>query len=65
MSFTLADGKIWVRCYQINETEAVKGASASVDGSSKTEVAKTKGHKAETQISLTEIGPRFVLTCGC
>ncbi|MCJ1446059.1 MAG: Ribosome biogenesis protein brx1 [Stictis urceolatum] len=63
MSFTLADGKIWVRCYQINETEAVKGASASVDGSSKTEVAKTKGHKAETQISLTEIGPRFVLTC--
>ena len=28
MGFTLADGKVWVRCYQIGETEADSKAKA-------------------------------------
>jgi ribosome biogenesis protein BRX1 len=43
LSFTLADGKIWFRNYQIQETQGEK---------------KDK----ETDMSLLEIGPRFVLT---
>ncbi|KAI9716929.1 MAG: hypothetical protein M1812_005078 [Candelaria pacifica] len=67
MGFTLADGKIWIRCYQINETEASKSklpvtgeeGGVIVDGEAKK--AKGKGPK-DTDISLVEIGPRFVLT---
>lgn len=57
MGFTLADGKIWIRNYQISETEASKIPSDT------TEMPKkgSKGNK-ETEISLVEIGPRFVLT---
>lgn len=54
MGFTIADGKIWIRNYQISETEA-KGLEE--DGVPK----KSKASK-ETEISLVEIGPRFVLT---
>jgi ribosome biogenesis protein BRX1 len=57
MGFTLADGKIWIRNYQINETEPSK-STAAVDGEPK---PKQK-HGRETEISLVEIGPRFVLT---
>lgn len=57
MGFTLADGKIWIRNYQINETEPSK-STAAVDGETK---PKQK-HGRETEISLVEIGPRFVLT---
>ena len=68
MGFTIADGKIWIRCYQINEIEASK--STAVDGNADGAVAedaatgkkpKRKGDK-DTNISLVEIGPRFVLT---
>lgn len=63
MGFTIADGKIWIRCFQINETEVAKGTTVdSSDSASKMEVVKTKGQRGDTQISLTEIGPRFVLT---
>ncbi|KAK4501674.1 hypothetical protein PRZ48_007483 [Zasmidium cellare] len=58
MGFTLADGKIWVRCYQIQETEAAK-AKEGDDAKAKV-VSKT--NKGETQVSLQEIGPRLVLT---
>ncbi len=65
MGFTLADGKIWIRCYQINETEASKVKPAEggvgVDGEAEGKKAKGKDGK-ETNISLVEIGPRFVLT---
>ena len=65
MGFTLADGKIWIRCYQINETEPSKqkageeeeGEDALTDAKGKT----GKGSK-ETKLSLVEIGPRFVMT---
>jgi ribosome biogenesis protein BRX1 len=49
MGFSFADGKIWVRNYQINETEVSK--------------LKPSDEKAdEDDLSLIEIGPRFVLT---
>ncbi|KAI9748242.1 MAG: Ribosome biogenesis protein brx1, partial [Candelina submexicana] len=66
MGFTLADGKIWIRCYQINETEPSKlkapdtdEGEMAVDGEGKK--GRGKGGK-DTDISLVEIGPRFVLT---
>lgn len=64
MGFTVANGKIWIRCYQINETEPGKGKEnteipESVDG---VDSGTKKGKHGETNISLVEIGPRFVLT---
>ncbi|MCJ1432113.1 Ribosome biogenesis protein brx1 [Xylographa pallens] len=64
MGFTLADGKVWIRCFQINETEVSK-ADGKIDGDAENTIVKgksPKGGRAETKISLTEIGPRFVLT---
>jgi ribosome biogenesis protein BRX1 len=63
MGFTLADGKIWIRNYQINEIEASKVTSADVEeGLKKKEKRDKTGGGKETEISLVEIGPRFVLT---
>lgn len=71
MGFTIADGKIWIRCYQINETivsktDAVSEALADAGAAAKhPPTKKSKGSKPErgdTKISLVEIGPRFVLT---
>ena len=72
MGFTLADGKIWIRCFQISETEisksdtataagTVNGTGKEAEGAVKTKANK-KGERGETKLSLTEIGPRFVLT---
>ncbi|KAH6851008.1 Brix domain-containing protein [Chaetomium sp. MPI-CAGE-AT-0009] len=63
MGFTVADGKIWIRNYEVREVEKVKGEG----GDEEEEVAKSKGRKSkggdsDTDISLVEIGPRFVLT---
>jgi len=59
MGFTLADGKIWIRNYQINETEPSKATpSEAADAAPK----KKSGKEKETEVSLVEIGPRFVLT---
>ena len=62
MSFTIADGKIWIRVYQINEAEPGKKKPA-VNGqdADETSAPKKKG-KADFDVSLIEIGPRFVLT---
>lgn len=72
MGFTIADGKIWIRCYQINETAISKTADpvseAPADAAPVKDpppTKKSKGAKSErgdTKISLVEIGPRFVLT---
>ncbi|GAM90861.1 hypothetical protein ANO11243_089070 [Dothideomycetidae sp. 11243] len=64
MNFTIAGGKIWVRCYQINETEAGKQTTIpEANGSVDVEEATTKkGRGVETKLGLVEIGPRFVLT---
>lgn len=61
MGFTLADGKIWIRNYQISETEA-SGLSSTQDGSSDKPKVKAREKGKETEVSLVEIGPRFVLT---
>ncbi|KAF4120948.1 ribosome biogenesis protein BRX1 [Geosmithia morbida] len=51
MSFSLVDGKIWVRNYQINEEEQIITKDKNDD--------ETKG---KTDLSLVEIGPRLVAT---
>lgn len=63
MGFTIADGKIWIRCFQISETAVSKSDAAEENGVDMAAV-KTKISKKpeDTKISLVEIGPRFVLT---
>jgi ribosome biogenesis protein BRX1 len=63
MGFTIADGKIWIRCYEISETEATKSrAGAEEEQQQETIQAPKSAGKGETSIKLVEIGPRFVLT---
>ena len=70
MGFTVADGRVWVRCYEIRETAHREGAEAAAgmiaEAESVPQVAKGEGagklRKGEKDISLVEIGPRFVLT---
>lgn len=71
MSFSIADGKIWVRNYEIREVEKAKGEKDSegndiVPESDKSSSKKRKGapnaELKDTDVSLVEIGPRFVLT---
>lgn len=59
MGFTIADGKIWIRNYQISEVEQskVKG-----DGEDDISEQAATGRSNNTDINLVEIGPRFVLT---
>ncbi|KAF1850970.1 brix domain-containing protein 2 [Cucurbitaria berberidis CBS 394.84] len=63
MGFTVADGKIWVRVYQVNESETSRkkptkdGDEVDVDA-----LLKKKSGKTDFDVSLVEIGPRFVLT---
>ncbi len=63
MGFTIADGKIWIRCFQISETAVSKSGNPTgelTNGNSvSTKLSKKPG---STNISLVEIGPRFVLT---
>lgn len=71
MSFSVADGKIWIRCYQIVEAEV--GSKALENGVDETAAAaaanatvgasKKKGTgRSQADVSLLEIGPRVVLT---
>ena len=68
MGFTVADGKIWIRCFQISETAVAKsdtvaeGSGEVVNGSSTSSKPTIKPERGDTKISLVEIGPRFVLT---
>ncbi|KAL1590535.1 hypothetical protein WHR41_00594 [Cladosporium halotolerans] len=65
MGFTLADGKVWIRCYQISETEAAKHPKPTADETTPadpTSLPSITGRPGETSISLVEIGPRLVLT---
>ncbi|KFA50570.1 hypothetical protein S40293_03023 [Stachybotrys chartarum IBT 40293] len=61
MTFSVADGKIWVRNYQINEVEPTKTKTGEEIEEAAKE-AKSKSRSTDTDIQLTEIGPRFVLT---
>ncbi|KAL9034044.1 MAG: hypothetical protein Q9214_007227, partial [Letrouitia sp. 1 TL-2023] len=74
MGFTVADGKVWVRCFEIRETAVPKSEARSQrDNESHDnneakvvtiagDKGKDKGATTTTKISLVEIGPRFVLT---
>jgi ribosome biogenesis protein BRX1 len=66
MSFSVADGKIWVRNYEIREVERVKGdKDGEEDGEESKKAKKSSGGRPDskdTDINLIEIGPRFVLT---
>ncbi|WLF79338.1 Ribosome biogenesis protein brx1 [Lodderomyces elongisporus] len=52
MSFSIVDGKIWIRNYQISETMDVK----------EDESGEAKDIDIDEGLSLVEIGPRMVLT---
>lgn len=63
MGFTIADGKIWIRCYQISETATSKTDAVKENGAESAAVtSKVSKKPGDTKISLVEIGPRFVLT---
>jgi len=61
MGFTVAEGRVWIRCYQINETEAGREKLANAEKMDVDEASKS-GKPSDTSLSLVEIGPRFVLT---
>ena len=61
MTFSVADGKIWIRNYQVNEEEASK-LQSSKDAMDIDEEVKKGKKDGTTDLSLLEIGPRFVLT---
>ncbi|KAJ6087710.1 hypothetical protein N7467_006624 [Penicillium canescens] len=50
------DGKIWIRVYEIRESEAGKKKEGEETK------AAPKGKDGQPEVSLVEIGPRFVLT---
>ena len=63
MGFTIADGKIWIRCFQISETAISKSDKSTGELTNGTSTsAKLSKKPGDTNISLVEIGPRFVLT---
>ena len=65
------DGKVWVRVYEIRESE-VNGSNnndkksdsgeAGADDRKKAQYRPVKGGDGRTETALVEIGPRFVLT---
>ncbi|KAI1636768.1 Brix domain-containing protein [Biscogniauxia mediterranea] len=65
MGFTYADGKIWIRNYQITETEPTsadaKDGENGEAGGKKASKSRGKDHK-ELDVGLVEIGPRVTLT---
>lgn len=70
MGFTYADNKIWIRCYQISESEASSKVAKPTPNSDRTDTPTAlptstttpNGKGGETNLSLIEIGPRLVLT---
>jgi ribosome biogenesis protein BRX1 len=63
MGFSIADGRVWVRCYQINETEPGKENNNNDKPSAlhPMDPTETGGTRDLTNLSLTELGPRFVM----
>jgi ribosome biogenesis protein BRX1 len=73
MSFTIADGKIWIRVFQVNESEPGKKKPTATTTNGTPEDAepapappsssKSKNkNPSDFNVQLIEIGPRFVLT---
>lgn len=65
MAFALADGKVWVRNYQLVDQAAAPALAKGQQGKAVAEAAAKEEAKAarrgEEVTSLVEIGPRFVL----
>ncbi|KAK4164998.1 ribosome biogenesis protein BRX1 [Cladorrhinum sp. PSN259] len=63
MGFSVVDGKIWIRNYEIREVDKVKGEGEGEEkDNSESKKRKHSSAENETDVSLVEIGPRFVLT---
>ncbi|KAL8690289.1 MAG: hypothetical protein Q9218_004225 [Villophora microphyllina] len=68
MGFTIADGKIWIRCFEIRETTISKSdvaqpqTNGATDEETTSKAITTAAKKGDSKISLIEIGPRFILT---
>jgi ribosome biogenesis protein BRX1 len=64
VGFTLADGRVWFRCYQICEAEAGgRAGGAGADAADAAVADAVRGELGDAAgVSLVEIGPRFVLT---
>ncbi|KAI0483987.1 Brix-domain-containing protein [Xylariaceae sp. FL0804] len=60
MGFSIADGKIWVRNYQITESQP-SDKKAEEEGQVAPTKTKKKNQDKELDISLVEIGPRMVM----
>jgi ribosome biogenesis protein BRX1 len=54
------DGKIWIRVYEIRESQGAKGKKAAGDEEAGKKVVKSKDGLPD--VSLVEVGPRLVLT---
>ncbi|GAW27128.1 putative ribosome biogenesis protein BRX1 [Rosellinia necatrix] len=65
LSFSVADGRIFMRVYQVQETEASKKDGAEGEETTEVEGKKRKSRhedkEKELDIALLEIGPRCVL----
>lgn len=62
MGFSIVDGKIWIRNYQISETEGSLLDAEGADKDAKKKSKKPQVTGSNLEINLVEIGPRFVLT---
>lgn len=62
MGFSIVDGKIWIRNYQISETEGSLLDNAESTEKDANKKSKKTQMSSNLEISLVEIGPRFVLT---
>lgn len=56
------DGKIWIRVYEIRESDAASVNKNADEGEDKSSSNKGAGRGGLPEVSLVEIGPRFVLT---
>ncbi|KAI1323836.1 ribosome biogenesis protein BRX1 [Xylariaceae sp. FL0255] len=65
LAFSVADGKIWMRNYQVGESEPEAKKAGDADEEEEGDGKKKKSHKVdrtkERDIQLIEIGPRCVL----
>ncbi|KAI1433066.1 ribosome biogenesis protein BRX1 [Xylaria sp. CBS 124048] len=61
LSFSVADGRIFMRVYQVQETEKKDGAEEEAVEEGKKQKSHKSNKEKELDISLLEIGPRCVL----
>jgi ribosome biogenesis protein BRX1 len=62
ITLTVADGRIWFRCYQISETQTSSMGKSKAAAAAVSDLPESVDEHTGQKISLIEIGPRFVLT---